>query len=174
MYEIEKSSCCCFLGHRNVKETDALWQILHCHIERLITEKAVSTFLFGSKSQFDEICYRVVTSLKEKYPHIQRVYVRAEFPNIGEEYKAYLLQGYEDTYFPKSVHGAGRVAYIKRNVEMIDRCAFCVFYYDVRYTPLKKSCTSQNSGTKTAYLYAERKGRSIFNAAEMLGESEQY
>ncbi len=169
MYETEKSSCCCFLGHRNVKETEALWQILHRHIEHLITEKAVSTFLFGSKSQFDEICYRVVTSLKEKYPHIQRVYVRAEFPYIGEEYRAYLLQGYEDTYFPQSVHAAGRGVYIKRNFEMIDTCAFCVFYYDVQYALPKNSQQMPKSGTKIAYLYAERKGRSIFNAAEMLG-----
>ena len=57
-------------------------------------------FLFGSKSRFDDLCYEAVTELKKKYVHIQRIYVRAEFPYIDESYKSYLLKGYEETYYP--------------------------------------------------------------------------
>ena len=42
-------------------------------VERLIVEGGVDTFLFGSRSKFDELCQIVVTKLKEKYPRIQRI-----------------------------------------------------------------------------------------------------
>lgn len=69
---------CCFLGHREICETEDLKKRIYEIVEILITEKAVYTFLFGSKSRFNSMCYEIVTQLKVKYPHIQRVYVRAE------------------------------------------------------------------------------------------------
>ena len=36
--------------------------------------------------------------LKIKHPEIKRIYVRAEFPVIGEDYRKYLLESYEETY----------------------------------------------------------------------------
>ena len=61
-------------------------------IEDLIIYNNTETFLFGSKSDFDELCREVVTRLKQKYPHIRRVYVRAEHPKISEDYRAYLAE----------------------------------------------------------------------------------
>ena len=54
--------------------------------------------------------------------------MRAEYPYIDESYKAYLLESYEDTYFPKSVLGAGKASYVKRNCEMIENSRFCIVY----------------------------------------------
>lgn len=93
------NNTCCFFGHRTINETEELKAKITEEIERLITEKKVDTFLFGSKSQFDALYLKLVTFLKEKYPHIKRVYVRAEFPVISDTYKAYLLKSYDDTYF---------------------------------------------------------------------------
>ncbi len=56
-------------------------------IEVLIAEKDVNIFYFGSKSEFDDLCHKVVTVLKEKYPHIKRVYVRSVFPYIPDWYE---------------------------------------------------------------------------------------
>lgn len=39
--------------------------------------------------------------VKEEYPDIKRIYVRAEFPYINDDYKNYLLKSYEDTYYPE-------------------------------------------------------------------------
>lgn len=55
---------CCFLGHRKIENSDELEQTLYKISEHLITKENVHTFLFGSKSQFDDLCYKVITELK--------------------------------------------------------------------------------------------------------------
>ena len=125
-------------------------------IERLIIEENVDTFLFGSKSQFDSLCLELVTKIKEKHPHVKRIYVRAEFPIISDRYKDYLLESYEDTYYPENIIGAGRAVYVKRNQEMINKSRFCIVYYDEQNIP-----TTRKSGTKLALEFAIKKGRGI-------------
>lgn len=147
---------CCFIGHREINVTDELKEKLYVLIEHLIIEESIDTFLFGSKSQFDDLCYDIVTNMKKKYPHIKRIFVRAEYPYIDESYKAYLLESYEDTYFPKSVLGAGKASYVKRNCEMIENSCFCIVYYKEDYTP-----KGRKSGTKIALDYAEKKKKTI-------------
>ena len=140
---------CCFLGHRTINETEEMKKQLYEVIERLIVKEKVETFLFGSKSRFDDVCLEIVTKIKEKYPHIKRIYVRAEFPNINDSYKKYLLKSYEDTYYPEKIIGSGRASYVERNYEMINNSRFCVFYYDDNYSP-----DNRKSGTKIAFEYA--------------------
>ncbi len=147
---------CCFIGHREINETEGLKSKLRETIERLITEEKVDTFLFGSGSRFDKLCLEIVTEIKDKYQHIKRIYVRAEFPYIDDHYTAYLLQFYDETYYPEKVIGAGRTAYVERNREMIDRSRVCVVYYDEACAP-----TTRKSGTKLALDYTVKKGRNI-------------
>ena len=148
---------CSFLGHREICETQELKLQLYNVIEMLIRDKEVDTFLFGSKSRFNSLCYKLVTEMKEKYPHIKRIYVRAEFPVISDSYKAYLLENYEETYYPAKAIGAGRSVYIKRNYKMIDDSQFCVFYCEEEYEP-----TGRKSGTKIALEYAEKHNKTIY------------
>ncbi|MEE1002225.1 MAG: hypothetical protein U0L17_00570 [Acutalibacteraceae bacterium] len=98
-----KEKTCCFFGHRMINETEELKSKLFEIIEKLIVKNSVDTFLFGSKSRFNSLCQETVTEIKQKYPHIKRVYVRAEFPYISDDYKRYLLENYEDTYFPEKI-----------------------------------------------------------------------
>ena len=92
----------------------------------------------------------------KKHPHIKRIFVRAEYPYIDESYKEYLLERYEDTYFPKEVEAAGKASYVKRNCEMIENSRFCIVYYKEDYTP-----KGRKSGTKIALVYAEKKKKSV-------------
>ena len=151
-----QGTTCCFIGHRQIDETVELRKQVYAVIEDLILHKNVDTFLFGSKSRFNSLCYEQVTRLKEKYPYIKRIYVRAEFSQIGESYQEYLLQYYEDTYYPPKAVGAGRAAYVERNCEMIDTSDFCVIFYQREYTPGKRK-----SGTKLALDYAEKRKKRI-------------
>ena len=153
-----KEKTCCFFGHRTINETDELRERLSEIIEKLIIENSVDTFLFGSKSRFNSLCLELVTKIKEKYPHIKRVYVRAEYPYINEDYKQYLLESYEDTYYPEKILGSGRASYIERNYEMIDNSNYCIVYYDESTAP-----TIRKSGTKIALDYAIKKGKEIIN-----------
>ena len=145
---------CCFIGHREIEETEELREKLKNIIEGLITSKGVDTFLFGSKRRFNSLCHGLVTELKTKYPNIKRVYVRAEYQNIDDDYKEYLLSLYEDTYYPEKA--VGRAVYIERNREMIDKSEYCVFYYRKDLLP-----TDRKSGTLAALSYAVCKKREI-------------
>ena len=64
---------CSFFGHRDTPQTEELKQKVRETVERLIVKEGVDTFLFGSRSSFDELCHIVVTELKEKYLHIRRI-----------------------------------------------------------------------------------------------------
>ena len=111
-----KTHTACFIGHRTINETEDLKSKLNEIIEKLIVDENVDTFLFGSKSRFNSLCLELVTKIKEKYPHIKRVYVRAEYPYISERYKNYLLKNYEDTYYPEKIINSGRAAYVERTM----------------------------------------------------------
>lgn len=154
----EKNSCC-FFGHRKIVITECLVESLQNEIEKLIKEKKVKTFLFGSRSEFDDLCHKVVSELKEMYSDIVRIYVRAEYPYINEEYRKHIMQRYEETYYPEKIKGAGKASYIERNYEMLNKSKYCIFYYDEKYVPGK----GKKSGTKIAYEYAKRKGLCIIN-----------
>ena len=156
-----KEKTCCFLGHRKIDISDFLKIKLYEAIKKLIIENNIDIFLFGNKSQFNDVCYDIVSELRKIYPHIKRVYVRAKFPYISEDYKSYLLERYEETYFPSNALNAGRASYIKRNANMIDNSTYCIIYFDENYTPNTKNISG--SGTKTAYNYAVKKEKKIIN-----------
>ena len=151
-----KEKTCCFFGHREINETEVLKTKLMEIIEKLIVDENVDTFLFGSKSQFNSLCLELVTELKEKYPHIKRIYVRAEYPYISEHYKNYLLESYEYTYYPERIIGSGKAAYVERNYEMINQSQYCIVYYNEANAP-----STRKSGTKIALDYAIKKQKHI-------------
>lgn len=128
----------------------------------MVKENA-DTFLFGSKSEFNTLCYDVVTKLQNKYRSIRRVYVRAEYEFISEEYKRYLFRLYEFSYFPKDVKGAGALSYVKRNQAMIDKCDVVVAYYDDQYIPPTKT----KSGTQMAVVHAIKNHKKIINLLQV-------
>ncbi len=160
----------CFIGHRVIEKTEELKSSLKETIVRLI-KMGVTTFLFGSMSQFDTLSWEVVTEVKKEYPYIKRVYVRSSYQSIDKFYEEYLLKSYEETYFPPKLKNAGRYSYVERNYEMIDSATYCIFYYNENYlVPLKNKSeynpllsSRRNSGTKIAYKYAVKKKKGIIN-----------
>ncbi len=163
---------CCFFGHRKTPDTEELRTKICETVERLIVDENIDTFLFGSRSQFDSLCHELVTKCKEKYPHIKRVFVRAEYPFIDENYRAFLFEDYEDTYYPEHMVNAGKASYVERNCEMIDKSSVCVIYYSPDYSPPRRRASRSaltdyqpKSGTKIAYDYAVKKKRKIINLA---------
>ena len=156
--EIIEEKSCCFIGHRKINETEELKQKLAEIIENLIENENVDTFLFGSKSKFNDLCRHTVTELKKKYLNVKRIFVRAEYPYINDNYRDYLLQFYEDTYYPEKVLNSGKASYVERNIEMIDNSKFCVVYYDENYSP-----GNRKSGTRIAYEYAVGKRKRVIN-----------
>ncbi len=165
-----ESSTCCFFGHRKIVQSQAVRDYLYHKIEELICSKQVYIFLFGSKSAFNGLCYQVVTELQVAYPQIKRIYVRAEFPYIDADYQKFLLERYEDSYYPEEILNSGRAIYTERNVHMIDRSQYCITYYNAAYLPPLRQTSRHSvtkhqpkSGTHLAYDYAVKKHREIHN-----------
>ena len=160
-----------FIGHRKIAEKSILYGKLIDLILRLVDYKNADTFLFGSKSQFNDLCLQAATEVKKIRPNVKLIYVRAEYPHISENYKDYLLNFYDYTYFPDKILNAGRAAYVERNFHMIDRADICIFYFDKTYSPPRDRIPNKHvccpnkkvSGTKLAYDYALCKKKVIVN-----------
>ena len=172
-----KTKKCCVFGHRKVTEKEAVTKQLEELLEHLIVQENVETFFVGSKSEFDDLCREVLAVKKEQYPHIKRIYVRAEYPDINEDYEKYLLKSCEKTYFPKKARNAGKAVYVERNYEMIDQSDICIVYWKNDYLPPNRTNHKRDvfryqpkSGTKVAYDYAVRKNKLIINLAQCIKE----
>ncbi len=147
---------CTFFGHRKINVTEELEKRVRDEIESLIINEKVDTFLFGSRSEFIDLCYDIVSELRKVQPFIKRIYVRAEYPFIDDSYKNMLLESYERTFFPEKIMGAGSAVYVERNFKMIDDSKFCIIYFNEGAAP-----KSRKSGTKTALDYAVKKGKTV-------------
>ena len=160
---------CSFFGHRDTEQTEELKQKVRETVERLIVEEGVDTFLFGSRSKFDELCHIVVTELKEKYPHIQRIAYLCKHESgclVGagmsltrkikdvtgrDEYVA----EYEEIKKSDRINSAGRACYVERNQWMIESSNFVVIRYKHIQT-MQKKC-----GTDCALQYAKKLQKNI-------------
>lgn len=160
--------------------TDELISTLKNTIVRLITEENVKYFLFGSRSDFDDLCHHIVTELQSDYAHIVRVaYTRRSEYAVKAEEKETMertwasvlktevkLKDYDAEVQSDRVYSAGKASYVERNQEMIDDSDFCIFYYDEGYQPPKRKRTNRDistyqpkSGTRLAYEYAIQKSK---------------
>ena len=160
-----------FLGHRKINRTEELEHHIRAVVLQLIREGA-DTFFFGSKSDFDDLCREIVGEFRLLDSNLKRVYVRAEYPIIDSSYEQYLLQFYEETYFPQGMEKAGRKIYVERNQKMIDQSDVCVFYYNAKYKlpPVRKNSAlpdiQRKSGTAISFEYAKSKKKRIINLFE--------
>ena len=177
---------CSFFGYRKIKETEDLVQCLRNKIVELIEQYGVKIFLFGSRSDFDELCHRIVTELRVKYPDLQRrAYTcrsetcileneRGKWEKIYSEVKnreVHLL-GVEQEVEHKNKWTAGRASYVERNQAMIDDSDYCIFYYNPYYQPPRRKYSKcsfgdyqPKSGTQLALDYAykrKRAGKELF------------
>lgn len=185
---MEIHKVCSFVGHRDVVITEELKIKVRELIEYLIVNCGVLTFLFGSRSTFNNLCLRVVTELKEKYPNIERIAYNCKsekyilenekshweeiFSKFGKE--KFNLLVVDSEYDFKAKYTAGKASYIERNQAMIDNSDYCVFYYDENYLPKTRKYSKNsigyyqpNSGTALAYQYAKQQQKILINIIQM-------
>ncbi len=157
--ETEKDRTCCFFGHGQVDVEGDLYDNVKSMIETLIVEDKVDTFLFGRKSEFDILCLCAVTKLKEKYPHIKRIYTRTDFPFMNGDLVDY-DQDYDDVYYPGRIFPDGKTVYRGQSKERLDMSGTCLLYdedglqtgepwFDFDYARQKKVCILYMGELKT-------------------------
>ena len=166
---------CSFFEHRDTKQTEELEQKVKEIVERLIVEEGVDTFLFGSRSKFDELCHIVVTELQKTYPNIRRIAYLCKHETgclvgAGTSLKQKIkdLTGrdeyvgeYEEIKKSSRVDSAGRASYVERNQFMIQDSDYCIFYFQIQSSlskqqnsKHKKNDNKKRSGTMYVYEYA--------------------
>ena len=150
------------IGHRKINKTQDLVNKLTNIMVDIIENEGADTFLFGSRSQFDDLCYEIVTELKQTYTYIRRIEVRAEYEYIDQNYYNKCLEYFEDSFYPQTVHGAGKLSYVVRNNFLIDSADLLIAYCDKNYQPTKGT----KSGAKLAFDYASKKRKRIINVFE--------
>lgn len=137
-----------------------LWLDKHKPEKRIISQE-MQAILDGG-NEFGDM---VVTELKEKYPHIQRIayfckHESGSYTGEGARLKQQIKQmagrevyvaEYEDIKKSDRVNSAGRASYVERNYWMIDDSDYTIFLLQ------KGACCKYISGTEIAYNYGKKK-----------------
>jgi len=150
----EHKICSCF-GHKEIEITEKLTKELKSFIEWLITFRKFDVFYFGGLGSFDNLCHKMVSELKLKYPYIKRVYC---VPNEGwlnllkrpsyiknDEYEEFIYLSLDFNWWYQRIY--------YRNVEMINKSDFVIFYVK----------NNENSGAYKALQYAEKQKKEFIN-----------
>lgn len=146
-------TCSCF-GHSVVDITDELIERTRTEIDRAIRD-GVRIFLFGGRSDFDDLCYDLVTEKKNADPklNIERVFCFALEKQLAKPPVWFVQKEYEALECPTKHFDYWYTAIYFRNLAMVDRSDLALFYAEQR----------KNSGAYKTYLYAVKKHKRIVN-----------
>ncbi len=142
----------------------------------MIQNQNVKYFLFGSKSDFNNICHQIISSLQLEYSHIKKIAYTCKNESCLFEsekkmwielfYKKQIktnLLYFDEEFEHKTKFSAQKASYIERNKAMIDNSDYCIIYYNPLYLPYSNN---NKSGTKIAYDYIIQKRKSFINIAD--------
>ena len=151
---MNEEKICSFFGHRNVEITDELFAKTTAEIEKSV-DFGCRIFYFGGFSDFDALCYKIVTQIKERKPNIKRVFCVPQEKYLRKNAPYFKREDYDEIiYLEPSFEGWYKSIYF-RNCAMIDKSDFIIFYVENR----------KNSGAYKAYQYAIKKKRNVINLA---------
>lgn len=145
--------CSCF-GHFNVDITDDLKQRTRKEIYKAI-EDGVRIFLFGGRSDFDDLCYDLVTEKRNANPQlgIKRVFCFPLEKQLRKPPRWFSKKEYEALECPSNDFDYWYTSIYYRNLAMIDNSDLILFCVEQR----------ENSGAYKAYRYALKKHKCVVN-----------
>lgn len=139
-------STCCFFGHKDTPED--VKPALYAAIEKLITERGVSTFYVGNQGAFDAYVRSALRQLSEKYHHIRYAVVLAYIPGQQNEY-----EDHSDTMLPEGIEEVHpRYALDWRNRWLLRESRYIVCYIHHKW-----------GGAAKYVKRAQRQGKTIIN-----------
>ena len=150
--------CCSVFGHKKIIITNKLKERLKILFEYLIVFQNVTIFYFGGFGDFDELCWQIVSQLKQKYNNISRIYCLSDPKYLriskrpdwlkNEDYEQVIYLGLKYDYWYTRIYF--------RNCEIIDRSDYIVLFVD----------HTENSGAFKAMKYALQKKKVVFNISD--------
>ena len=146
---------CSFFGHRTVEITKDLYATTAAEIKKSV-ELGCRIFYFGGYGDFDELCYKIVTKMKEENPALQikRIYCVSQERYLYKKVRYFNRENYDEIiYLTPSFNGWYKSIYF-RNCAMVDNSDVIIFYAEER----------ENSGAYKTYKYAKKqKGKRMVN-----------
>lgn len=145
---------CSIFGHSQIEFTKELENKLTTTFETLINQ-GCKYFYFGGFGEFDDLCHRVVSKLKNTYPHIQRIFCLSDprHQRISKRPKWLKDEDFEEFKYLDLDFDWWYQRIYYRNCAMVDRSDIVVFYVEPR----------ENSGAYKVYKYAKQKKKIWIN-----------
>ena len=149
--------CSCF-GHFTVEITDELRARTREEIDKAVAG-GVRVFLFGGRSDFDDLVYDIVSEKKAKEAQLglKRIFCFPLDKQLRRPPPWFRQKEYEGYECPCKDFGWWYTAIYYRNCAMIDQSDVVLFYAEER----------ANSGAYKAYMYAARLHKCIINLAHL-------
>ncbi len=147
--------CSCF-GHLTVDITDELRARTSKEIDKMIAD-GVCIFLFGGRSDFDDLVYDIVSEKKaqDKQLEIKRIFCFPLENQLRKPPHWFQRKEYEGYDCPAKDFDWWYTAIYYRNCAMIDKSDLILFYAEER----------ENSGAYKAYKYAVKTHKRSINFA---------
>lgn len=137
-----------FCGHREILSgEDEIKGKLKIEVEKAIMSGSTE-FLLGGYGKFDLMCAGVVKELKEKYPSVKSVLVKAY---LNAKFDFWM---YDEAEYPPIENTIKRFAIIKRNEYMVDKSDLVIAYVK-----------NDTGGAATTLKYALKTNKKIINIA---------
>lgn len=154
MTEIKKT-CSCF-GHFNVEITEELRERTREEIDKAVAD-GVRIFLFGGKSDFDDLVYDLVSEKKaqDKELGIERVFYFPLENDLRKPPKWFKRKEYEELCCPSKDFDWWYTSLYYRNCAMIEQSDLVLFYAEERAA----------SGAYKTYKFAVKSHKRIVNFA---------
>lgn len=146
-------NCCSFFGHSKITITNELKNKLYTILENLIINENITHYCFGGLGEFDELCWQIVTDLKNKYTHIKRIY----FTQSTRPPKWLKENEYEQIINLDLDYDFWYTRIYFRNCEIVNRSNIVIFY--VNHT--------EQSGAFKMLKYAIRKKKRYINLCQL-------
>ncbi len=121
-------TCSCF-GHTYVEITDELIARTRIEIDRAVAD-GVRIFLFGGRSDFDDLCYCLVTEKRNASPqlNIKRVFCFPLDKQLRKPPRWFIKKEYEALECPTKDFDYWYTAIYYRNLAMIDQSDLVLFW----------------------------------------------
>ena len=126
---MKKDKICSFFGHRSIEKINELYATTTAEILKAV-DFGCRVFYFGGYGEFDELCYQIVTQIKQENPllDIKRIYCVAQERYLQKSVRYFRREDYEEiVYLTPAFDGWYKSIYF-RNCAIIDNSDFIVFY----------------------------------------------
>jgi len=144
---------CCFAGHRELSDTDEIYNKLLTCIEKLIVEENVSEFWVGNYGHFDSLSAKAVREAKQKRPDVQLNLVIPYLTANINEYREIYYKNYDNILMADIPENTPKRFYISKcNEYMVQKSDFIICYVKYNW-----------GGANKTLKYAQKKKIKIFN-----------